>query len=316
MERAREVSGPGRGPRNLRSVGRVAALVLLPLCACLAGYVARPFVAPSTPLMLTGFADKTLWDWMELLIVPAALAIAALVFTKRQTETELLLAERRAVTDRQLAADRTQEEALHAFLDRITQLILEHKLGRTKPDSSLQAIAEARTLTTLRRLSPERQGLAIRFLSASHLLTVPQGGAEGIIRLVGSDLSGITLQGAWLLGADLGETVLRGAELQQTVLKGAMLFGADLSLADLRRAVLQNARLDTAKLVDANLEGAFLQGANVALADFTRANVAGADFTNANMLGTNFTGSNITREQLNAAADIRGVTMPDGSKLP
>jgi|GEM_PF-5686617 len=36
----------------------------------------------------TGFAGKTLWDWLQLLIIPLVLAVAALLFNLATTRTE------------------------------------------------------------------------------------------------------------------------------------------------------------------------------------------------------------------------------------
>jgi uncharacterized protein YjbI with pentapeptide repeats len=302
-------------PRLASTFIRLLGLTAIVLAIAAAGYVAGSrldFPRISGPS--TGFHGKTIWDWLELLVIPAALALAALWFTKKQADTALLLAERRAAIDRQLGADRAEEDALHSYFDRMSQLILENQLDSARPNSNLQAIAEARTLTTLRRLNPERQGLLIRFLSSSHLITLPRGSSESLIRLAGADLPGVQLQGAWLLAADLGEANLQRADFSKAVLLGAMLFGSDLSGADMRHTVLRDARLETARLVRATLEGAFLQGANLALTDFTDADLSGADLTGADMLGANLTRAKVSQLQLDSAKRIEGATMPDGSK--
>ena len=74
---------------------------------------------------------KTLWDWMDLLLVPVILAAGAAIFTwvtdKRQQEieerrarAELEAAEQRTEAERATQADRARETALQAFLDRMT----------------------------------------------------------------------------------------------------------------------------------------------------------------------------------------------------
>jgi hypothetical protein len=141
----------------------------------------------------TGFEGKTLWDWLGLFIIPLVLAGLAIWFNKTEREGELILAEKRAEVDRKLAADRIQEETLQAYFDKITELLLDKKLLQAEPYSDLRAIAEARTLTTLRRLNGERKGILLRFLSSSRLITLDQGKTESLIRLSGADLSGIHL---------------------------------------------------------------------------------------------------------------------------
>jgi hypothetical protein len=64
-----------------------------------------------------GYDKKTLWDWLDLLIVPAVLALGGYLFTRSE----------RRVT--QTAADqRTQDEALQAFIDSMENLLLDKKL--------------------------------------------------------------------------------------------------------------------------------------------------------------------------------------------
>lgn len=47
----------------------------------------------------TGFENKTLWDWLQLLIVPFALAIIALLFNLASTRTEQKIAAQRYKQD-------------------------------------------------------------------------------------------------------------------------------------------------------------------------------------------------------------------------
>src|SRR5574338_1358718 len=51
----------------------------------------------------TGFETKTLWDWMDLLIVPFVLAIGAVLINLSEKNREHLIAENRVREDRQLA---------------------------------------------------------------------------------------------------------------------------------------------------------------------------------------------------------------------
>ena len=45
--------------------------------------------------------SRTLWDWLQLLIIPAMLALVALWFNTSQRKNELKIAEKRAETDRE-----------------------------------------------------------------------------------------------------------------------------------------------------------------------------------------------------------------------
>jgi hypothetical protein len=56
--------------------------------------------------------SKTLWDWLELLIVPVVLAVGGYLFNSSQNQADQKVAERRA-----------QDEALQAYLDEIGKLL-------------------------------------------------------------------------------------------------------------------------------------------------------------------------------------------------
>src|SRR5690349_8662207 len=87
----------------------------------------------------TGFETKTLWDWMELLIIPLVLAIGAFYLERSERAMERQVADRRAKDDRkiaenrtkverEIATDRQQEKALQVYLDRMADLLLRDNL--------------------------------------------------------------------------------------------------------------------------------------------------------------------------------------------
>jgi len=75
-----------------------AALVFLIVVIC--GYL---FGWKWTGLVRdTNFHRRTLWDWLELLIVPAVLAIGGYLLTERQRALDRELSTQQAQTDREL----------------------------------------------------------------------------------------------------------------------------------------------------------------------------------------------------------------------
>ncbi|MGZ3611524.1 MAG: hypothetical protein ACXVBU_15830, partial [Ktedonobacteraceae bacterium] len=75
------------------------------IVACFLGLVTR------IVLIVQG---KTLWDWLQLLIIPVVLALGGYLFTYTTGRTE-----------REIASDRQCEEALQAYIDKISELLLE-----------------------------------------------------------------------------------------------------------------------------------------------------------------------------------------------
>lgn len=240
----------------------------------------------------TGLEDKTLWDWMELLIVPFVLATGALWFNYSQKKVELRIAKEERESEQNIAKERQRQESLEFYFDRMTDLLLNHGL-RTKGEeegAEERSIARARTLSVLRSLDSVGRGNVVRFLYEAGLIALTGETGEGlpIVSLRGANLEGSYLCDADLSGADLSETRMfdailthsnfSNANFSKTLLTRAELAFTDLSGANLSRAILIGAYLGGAKLQNANLENAKLPGAELGGVDFTGANLRGADF--------------------------------------
>jgi len=231
---------------------------------------------------------KTLWDWLNLLgvlAIPAVVGLGAAWYTAQQGK----------VSDRE-NTDNQRETALQAYIDKMSELLLEKNLRKSGDDDEVRKIARVRTLTVLPRLDGERKKSVLQFLYESGLIIKGQS----IIDLNGADLKDADLLGAKLSGADLSGVYLSGANL----------FDANLSEANLRLAVLTAANLFRADLSGANLEKAFLDGG----ADLRLANLSGANLQEAKLKGTNLQGTNATSNQLDKAIFYESVIMPDGTE--
>jgi Pentapeptide repeats (8 copies) len=156
----------------------------------------------------TGFGDKTLWDLLQLFIVPVVLVGIGLLFEMQQAERE----ERRAEAERKLAEQRAQDEALQAYPDQMSTLMLEKDLRNSEEDSEVRTLARARTLTVIRRVDTSRKGEIMQFLWEADLVH-RVGGSAPVIDLGGADLSGANLGFAFLSFADLREADLSRADL-------------------------------------------------------------------------------------------------------
>src|SRR5205085_3193827 len=97
--------------------------------------------------------NKSLWDWMQLLIIPVALAFVAIWFNRVERRNE-----------QAISSDNQQEAALQAYLDKMSELLLKEGLRQSETDSEVRNIARARTLTMLRKLDGQRKGSLLQFL--------------------------------------------------------------------------------------------------------------------------------------------------------
>jgi uncharacterized protein YjbI with pentapeptide repeats len=283
---------------------------------------------------------KTLWNWLELLSVlalPIVVAAAGFWFTAQQEERQQRIEEdraeqaqqienQRAAAERELAEQRAQDEALQAYLDQMSGLLLERDLRASEEDSEVRTLARARTLTVLSRLDPSRKTALIEFLIEADLVQRVDG-REPIINLRGAGLRGAelldakdlsyanlsyaNLRGSFLVGVDLS-----GADLGGTYLREANLYGANLRDADLVRASLSGANLRRADLSDADLSSARLMEANLSYADLRNAFLRSPILSDANLSYANLRGAEgISNEELEQQdVNLEGATMPDGQK--
>jgi len=295
---------------------------------------------------------KTLWDWLDLLIVPVVLAIGGYLFNSAQNRATQRAAERRS-----------QDDALEAYLDDMSDMLTPKKdqpsLSDERPPDSLRSVARARTVTLLARLDDGLdegeslgKGYVLRFLSESGLI---KKGASSLVKPVvpiqGANLSRADLRGADLKNADLHLARLNGSNLFKANLNEADLSYANLSRADLRKATMWGADLSMTNLREANLSEADLsngrgfyndpqsvrlmgelfgedlqrslnerladlRGADLSGADLSGADLSGADLRGANLRGADLRGTRgITNEDLDQqASSLEGATMPNGQK--
>jgi hypothetical protein len=192
------------------------------------------------PWTLREFGGKTLWDWLQLLIVPVVLSLITVVFAWQQDVRQDQIESKRANAERELARERAQDEALQAYLSQMGSLLLEKDLRKSAKDSEVRSLARARTLTVLSRLDSARKERLLQFLYEAGLLHKQ----NPVVDLDGADLSGIDLRnnnisgsGAFLTDVSGNQPI--GGKVESS--KAANLSGAILSDANLSDANLSNA---------------------------------------------------------------------------
>ena len=240
---------------------------------------------------------KTLWNWLELLIIPVVLATGAVWFNWSQQQLEFAVTEERAQIERELEEERLKESRLQAYLDSMSDLLLHEHLRTSDVDSEVSQVARARTLTVLRHLDGERKGILLRFLKEAGLIDR----ADPVISLLDADLSeaklfSVNLENAMLAGVDL-----RRADLQRTVLSGSSLVDANLGHALMLDAKLSEADLSGAQMFSTDLAGADLSGATLKGAKLFQTLLMNANLTDADLTGTAFSEANLSWANLTRA---------------
>jgi len=237
----------------------------------------REFSEQQTKQSRWGFRGMTVRDWLQLLIVPLALVLIGFLFSVQQDARQQRIENQRAEAERELAEQRAQDEALQAYLDQMSQLMLERKLLDAEEGDPVHTLAQARTSTAILRLDAEHNESVTRFLVTSGL-------AES---------------------SETSPRLLREITLQRATLSDAYLANADLSGADLRGTDLSDAFLDKADLSDADLSDA----------DLSDAFLLRVDLSDAFLLRADLSGAIINSEELEQQAlDLKGATMPNGQK--
>jgi uncharacterized protein YjbI with pentapeptide repeats len=263
---------------------------------------------------------KKLWDWMQLLIVPAVLAVAALLLNYAMSQNEREEIKDRAKTDGTIALDNQRETLLQNYLDNMSELLLTHHLRDPNScTSGAKDIARARTLTVLSGLDPTRKGNIIRFLYDSQLITLDSSTSESVINLKGANLNGANLNRANLMEANL-----KGADLSNADLSFARLDKANFEEACLSEANLTGTQLSDANLTAAKLGGAKLKAANLKRSHLNDADLRTADLYSSNLNRANLSGANLSKLDLrevsfdtiiiNAETNIDGIILSEEQK--
>jgi uncharacterized protein YjbI with pentapeptide repeats len=267
---------------------------------------------------------KTLWDWMNLLIVPLVLAIGAWYLNKTEKNVE-----------QKIAQDRLQEERLQKYFDQMTSLLLNNQLRQSNQDSEARSIARSITLATARGLDSERKKILIKFIYESQLIDL-----VGVVDLSGIDLSNTNLEhvklrlsclphanfsNSNLAKASFSNSNLQRANFRKTQLYRTSFVGADLYMSDFSNSNATKAALADVKLSFSTLDGCIFSEAHLGKADLSNssakkstfrkaflenANLQDVDFTGADLSGANLRFANLRRAKLHktnlTGADLHG----------
>lgn len=261
--------------------------------------------------MVSGwFSGKSVWDWLDLLIVPSVIGLSVAYFESMGRLTELEIAERNNEVEREISKERYWESTFKEFLDKMTVFVIENGLLKAQANADLTNIAIMRTRTTLRILNAKWKQEVVVFLSESGITkSIP-----GILcncDLSKTDLNRIGLSNADLSDAQLNDAILSGAnlnasELSRASIVGAKLIGtqmqaatltsADLTNSDLQGASLSRSKLTAAKFKNAKLKATKMVGCVATNTIFKaadscgsdRTDLSGSDFSNANMSEASF----------------------------
>lgn len=195
-------------------------------------------------------SSKTLWDLLDLLIVPFILAIGAYWLQQSGKKREQFRQEQQS-----------QDTTLQGYLDKITDLLIKAPSNDPQTQELKSVMIHSRTMSALRSLNDLRKGFILTFLYDSNLIirNKPEIVLKGAnfndinlkeFNLTNADLSRITLQHANLSKADLSQSDLSNTDLKYANLSNAVLHGVILHSALLNNAILSNAEFHSCKITE------------------------------------------------------------------
>jgi len=220
-----------------------------------------------------------------------------------------------------LEKQRIQETQLQSYLSDMGDMLLEKgdKMQEGGPFLGENALVRAKTLATLHDVDPSRKSVIVQYLYDTSLVYIddvrtelacpvselpstpdPESPDEYLsnqspVNLRGADLKKVDLTYRNLIGVDLSDTYMSEVKMYQ-----ADLGNADIHYSGLSKADLRNTNLSCANLSESNLSGA----------DLTDTEMSDVDLTNADLSDVVGADNDALED---AAASLKGATMPDGS---
>jgi hypothetical protein len=121
----------------------------------------------------TGFPPRRLFDWIQILVIPFAVAIGTFVLNRASKRRDDAAQQAQREREEQHLQQRTEDATLQAYLDYMSGMLTDpdRPLRRSDLGDNLSVAARAQTLTALARLQDgKRKGSAIQFLYEAGLI--------------------------------------------------------------------------------------------------------------------------------------------------
>lgn len=215
--------------------------------------------------------SKTLWDWLDLFIIPIAIGLVGWSYNQAEK-----------VKASKIEKERAQNELLDSFFKIITNLIIENDLTNN-PSQQIRTIARTRINLAFNNLSGSKKGQVLQFLYESDLIDI-----DPKLKLLGANLRYAVLDKIVLGKSEIRGAYFNNASIQNANLNDAILVGCNFSKANLSNSLVKNVDLSYSDLGNAKLKNMDLSSVN---------------FEGANLTGANLRGSIITKTQLDGIFD-------------
>ncbi|MBW4660846.1 MAG: pentapeptide repeat-containing protein [Drouetiella hepatica Uher 2000/2452] len=290
-------------------------------------------------------SEKTLWDWMNLLLAPATLAGLSFWFQDKQEsvkrdreKTEQEQNRKQEQLEKERAEDKQREDALQTYFDRLSDLLINQKVALLlaqedfshdttvtvsmvdKGDENEVSFRVTDDIHQEVKRYPESAGKEA-FHREDCLQPTIADTAKDIIRArtlsllrmlkAAKDSARQASVISFLAEANLVSNLridLRESILRQAYLPGVKLKGASLSYADFTEAILIRADFSYAYLNEAEFHEAKLTRANLTRAVLKKAKLIRADLIRTNLSGADLSNADLSYSDIRDS-DLRGANL-------
>jgi uncharacterized protein YjbI with pentapeptide repeats len=262
----------------------------------------------------SGFQKKSLWDWLQLLVVPSMLAFGAF-YLNYSSEAR----------DKKLADEQHKQEVVKDYFSKMQSLILEEKRIRisetpseqikrdyySKNSSSSkdqqklspesQSIARALTLAVLDEVNGSQKGKIIAYLAEAGLIEQP----TPAIRLNSANLKEIILEDINLDKVMINYANMTGANMTDVTFRNS-----DISYSDLSNSTLKNVNFNNPNYIEDQIKAPKTAG----VTKIGSVNLKGSTIIDGNFNFTNLQTSTTTNKGLNFDGATLKYTTEDKAK--
>ena len=267
---------------------------------------------------------KTLWDWMQLLIIPIALVLGGYFLNRSEKRREVKAAEKRAKIDREIAKQqreedksiafeqrmleleiakvRNEEKVLSKFLDEMSGLILEKNLISSAEGDLIRQFARIRTISALHQLSENRVNIVFNFLRDTNLIRSIYNRVEDEkIDLNGVKFRNVDFSLSYLELVKFNESNFINSKFLETNFVNAYCENAYFDYCDFEKAILNNAKFQRVKITGSNLKKSSLWSIDLTYAQISNSSFENPEFIGAKLNSARFKELNLANAKLHGA---------------
>ncbi len=203
-----------------------------------------------------GLRGKTLWEWLDLLIIPSTIGIISWIY--KEAERDKAIIEQR---------EKDQVTNIDSFFKILTELITKNNLLKSNFDDPNRIIARTRSILAFEDADSERKGQILQFIYESGLINSnPILNLNGV-NLKKSNLNGIILRASEIKGAYFNNSSMKNSFLDNSNLTSCDFSNSDFTECSLIKTNLSYTNLSNANFKDLNLLSVNFEGANLSNAD-------------------------------------------------